>query len=134
MAEDFYKTLGVKRDASEEDIQTAYREMARKYHPDLNPDDAKAKEKFQQVQRAYEVLSNAEKREMYDRYGASFEQVGAGAAGTGQGPPWHTTGTGPNDIDLEEFLRNRFGGAAGEGRCQSTAQAVSRAQGGLRTG
>ena len=78
MAEDYYKTLGVPRNASQADIQKAYRELARKYHPDMNPDDKTAKKKFQQVQAAFDVLNNPEKREMYDRYGSSFETMGAG--------------------------------------------------------
>ena len=78
MPEDFYNSLGVGRDASTDDIQKAYRRLARKYHPDVNPDDATAKKKFQEIQKAYEVLNDAEKREMYDRYGSSFETIGAG--------------------------------------------------------
>src|SRR5512146_2574755 len=81
MAEDYYKTLGVSRDASQAEIQKAYRELARKYHPDVNPDDKSAKKKFQQVQQAFDVLNNPEKREMYDRYGSSFETRGAGPGG-----------------------------------------------------
>ena len=78
MAEDYYKTLGVPQNASQADIQKAYRELARKYHPDMNPDDKTAKKKFQQIQAAFDVLNNPEKREMYDRYGSSFETMGAG--------------------------------------------------------
>ena len=78
MAEDYYKTLGVPKNASQAEIQKAYRELARKYHPDMNPDDKTAKKKFQQVQAAFDVLNNPEKREMYDRYGSSFETMGAG--------------------------------------------------------
>lgn len=91
MADDYYSTLGVSKDASDAEIQKAYRELARKYHPDLNPDDKSAKEKFQKVQRAFEVLSDKEKRQMYDRYGPAFEQMGAGAgagAGAGGGGPY----------------------------------------------
>ncbi len=94
MAEDYYKTLGVPRNASEADIQKAYRELARKYHPDMNPDDKSAKKKFQQVQAAFDVLNNPEKREMYDRYGSSFETMGAG--GPQGGPQWSwSPGGGP---------------------------------------
>ena len=78
MAEDHYQTLGVPRTASAEDIRKAYRELARKYHPDLHPDDDAAKEKFKQVQAAFDVLNEPSKREMYDRYGSSFEGVGGG--------------------------------------------------------
>src|SRR5580704_17117269 len=78
MAEDFYKVLGVSRDAPAADIQKAYRELARKYHPDLHPDDKDAKKKFQEVQSAFDVLNDPAKREQYDRYGSSFESAGAG--------------------------------------------------------
>ncbi len=101
MAEDYYKTLGVRRDASQADIEKAYRELARKYHPDLNPDDKTAKEKFQKVQAAFDVLSNSEKREMYDRYGSSFETMRAGGPG---GPYSGAGGGGPG-----------FGGSPGGG-------------------
>ncbi len=84
MAEDFYKTLGVSRDAPAADIQKAYRELARKYHPDLHPDDKDAKKKFQEVQAAFDVLNDQAKREQYDRYGSSFESAGAG----GPRAPW----------------------------------------------
>ncbi len=111
MAEDHYQTLGVSRTASAEEIRKAYRDLARKYHPDLHPDDETAKEKFKQVQSAFDVLNDPSKREMYDRYGSSFEGVGAGGAGGGS---W--TGGGPfpgggGEIDLESL----FGGGGGFG-------------------
>ena len=83
MAEDYYKTLGISRDASPADIQKAYRKLARKYHPDLNPDDKTAKTKFQEVQRAFDVLNDPSKRELYDRYGSSFESMGGGGGPRG---------------------------------------------------
>src|ERR1700736_2686227 len=110
MAEDYYKTLGVKRDASQADIQKAYRDLARKYHPDLNPNDKTAKEKFQKVQTAFEVLNDPSKREMYDRYGRSFEGEAAGGGprqqprGRGQAAP------GFEEIDLSDFFGERFTG------------------------
>src|SRR3954469_13826051 len=94
MAEDYYATLGVSRSASADDIKKAYRGLARKYHPDLNPNDPKAKEKFQQVQGAFDVLSDPKKREMYDRYGAAYEQMGAGGQGAAGGRPWPGGATG----------------------------------------
>lgn len=108
MSKDLYKVLGVSKGASNDEIQNAYRAAARKYHPDLNPDDASAKEKFQEVQSAYEILGDAEKRQMYDRYGSSFEQMHGG--GPGGGP----TGPGGNpfqDIDLGEIFGSGQGGA-----------------------
>jgi len=110
MAEDYYKTLGVAKNASQAEIEKAYRELARKYHPDINPDDKAAKEKFQKVQRAFDVLGDAEKRELYDRYGASFETMGAGA-GRGAGPG----GFHFEDVDLSQFFGERFGTDLGGG-------------------
>jgi curved DNA-binding protein len=115
MADDHYQTLGVPRTASSEDIRKAYRELARKYHPDLHPDDDAAKEKFKKVQNAFDVLNDASKREMYDRYGSSFEGVGGGGWGggpyAGGGFPGGGGGAGfgGGEIDLESL----FGGAGG---------------------
>ena len=109
MAEDYYKVLGINRNASEADIQKAYHQLARKYHPDLNPDDQNAKRRFQKVQRAFDVLSDSNKRELYDRYGSSFESMGAGPQG---GAPWDSTGrpgAGSEEVDLSELLGGRFG-------------------------
>lgn len=116
MAEDYYKTLGVRRGASQAEIQRAYRELARKYHPDMNPDDKTAKQKFQEIQKAFDVLNDPEKRELYDRYGSSFETAGAG--GPQQGPFWRTgpgggvetgpAGFGFEDIDFTQFFGERF--------------------------
>lgn len=113
MADDYYKTLGISRDASAADIQKAYREMARKYHPDLHPDDKTAKKKFQEVQTAFDVLNDATKREQYDRYGSAFEQMGrgGGAPGGQQGPyTWTSGAPGGEDFDFSQI----FGGGGGE--------------------
>ena len=75
MAKDHYATLGVSKTASPEEIQKAYRKLARKYHPDMNPDDATAKKKFQEVQSAFEVLSDADKRKRYDQFGSDFDRL-----------------------------------------------------------
>ena len=66
---DYYELLGVPRKASVKDIRAAFRKLARKYHPDLNPGDKAAEEKFKQIQEAYDVLSDSKKRQMYDQYG-----------------------------------------------------------------
>src|SRR6185295_17216283 len=108
MAADHYKTLGVSRDASQADIQKAYRKLARKFHPDMNPDDKTAKKKFQEVQAAFDVLSDQNKREMYDRYGSSFESMGRGPSpGAASGGP----GAGGVHYDFGDF---DFGQAFGE--------------------
>ncbi len=112
MPEDYYQILGVRRDASQAEIQKAYRELARKYHPDMNPGDKDAKKKFQRIQTAFEVLNDPKKREMYDRYGSSFETFGAG--GPRGGTAW-STGPGAEfrfeDLDWSQFFGERFGGA-----------------------
>src|SRR3970040_500177 len=70
---DYYEILGVSRDARDEEIKKAYRKLARKYHPDLNPNNKQSEEKFKEVQEAYEVLSDAEKRRKYDQLGANWK-------------------------------------------------------------
>ena len=78
---DYYEVLGLDRGASAEDVKKAYRRLAMKHHPDRNPDDAAAEEKFKEASEAYEVLSDAEKRDAYDRFGHGGVDAGAGAAG-----------------------------------------------------
>ncbi len=79
---DYYEVLGVSRDASDQELKSAYRKQALKYHPDRNPGDHAAEEKFKQASEAYQVLSDADKRAAYDRYG----HAGLGAQGFGAGP------------------------------------------------
>jgi DnaJ-class molecular chaperone len=117
MAEDYYKTLGVSRDASQAEIQKAYRELARKYHPDMNPDDRTAKKRFQEIQTAFDVLNEPKKREMYDRYGSSFENFGAGGPSGSQTwtfrPGEGSSASGFEDIDFMQFFGDRFGAQPG---------------------
>ena len=67
--QDYYQTLGVSRDDSDEEIKKAYRKLAMKYHPDSNPDNKEAEEKYKTIQKAYEILSDREKRSRYDQFG-----------------------------------------------------------------
>ena len=116
MTEDYYKTLGLQRDASQDEIRKAYRELARKYHPDMNPDDKTAKKRFQEVQEAFDVLDNAEKREMYDRYGSSFETFGGSPRGsTNWGGQAGARGFTFDDVDFGQIFGSRFGDGPGGG-------------------
>src|ERR1051326_5488304 len=72
---DYYKLLGVEKNATQEDIKKAYRKLARKYHPDVNPNDKEAHKKFQQINEANEVLSDPEKRKKYDQYGKDWQHA-----------------------------------------------------------
>lgn len=110
MAEDYYKILEVPREASQADIQKAYRRLARKHHPDLNPDDKAAKKRFQEVQAAFDVLNDPSKREQYDRYGGAFETMGQRGPQPGPGQPGHVN---PEDFDFAQFFGDRFGGGEG---------------------
>lgn len=112
MAKNPYETLGVKRDASADDIQKAYRKLARKYHPDMNPDDASAKTKFQEVQSAFEILSDAEKRRHYDQFGDAGPQFGGPGGRGGPGGAHWTYSTGPQTYPFD--LNDLFGGGGGE--------------------
>lgn len=84
--EDFYKVLGVKRTASQDEIRKAYRRLARKYHPDVNPGDKAAEDKFKQLSEAYEVLSDAKKREVYDKFGSYSDNIRDAASKGPNGP------------------------------------------------
>ncbi|XP_010565342.1 PREDICTED: dnaJ homolog subfamily A member 3, mitochondrial [Haliaeetus leucocephalus] len=106
--EDYYQVLGVPRTATQKEIKKAYYQLAKKYHPDTNKDDPKAKEKFSQLAEAYEVLSDEVKRKQYDAYGtASFDP---GAAGAGAGRQYWSSGP---SIDPEELFRKIFGEFSG---------------------
>ena len=103
--QDYYDLLGVPKKASAKDIRTAFRKLARKYHPDLNPGDKSSEEKFKQLQEAYDVLSDSKKRQMYDQYGFYSDNIPAG--GPGAGP--QQDGEGVN-FDFGGF---DFGGGSG---------------------
>ncbi len=84
--QDYYQTLGVSRDAKEDDIRKAYRKLARKYHPDLNPGDKPAEERFKSVQEAYDILSDSKKRQVYDQFGFYSDHIPPGGPGGGPSP------------------------------------------------
>src|SRR5437660_12530975 len=104
---DYYELLGVPRKATAKDIRAAFRKLARKYHPDLNPGDKAAEEKFKQLQEAYDVLSDSKKRQMYDQYGFYSENAPAGD---------HATAGGDSNVNFD-FNGYDFssGGTAGGG-------------------
>ena len=108
--QDYYELLGVPRKASAKDIRTAFRKLARKYHPDLNPGDKSAEEKFKQLQEAYDVLSDSKKRQMYDQYGFYSENLPPGGYPGPEGQP----GTDVN-FDFGGFDFGGTGGAGGAG-------------------
>jgi len=87
-SKDLYKTLGVSRTASDKDIKQAYRKLARQYHPDVNPGNKSAEEKFKEINNAYEVLSDPEKRKKYDQFGDKWQYADQFAGGGAQGNPF----------------------------------------------
>ena len=123
---DYYQVLGVPKNATEDDIKKAYRKLARKLHPDLNPNDKEAHKKFQQVNEANEVLSDTEKRAKYDKYGKDWQhsdqyeqarqqqqrqrtQTGAGGYGSFEG-----FGSGDDEDSYSDFFSSLFGNGGGE--------------------
>jgi curved DNA-binding protein len=136
---DYYKTLGVKKNASEKDIKRAFRKLARKHHPDVNPDDPQAEERFKEVNEAYEVLSDPDKRSKYDRLGADWQrfQHTGGRPGDFDWSRWSAGGAPggahvrygrPEDMEdlfgssspFSDFFSQIFGGRAGAARSGAT--------------
>lgn len=117
---DYYKVLGVEKSASDEDIKKAYRKLARKYHPDVNPNDAEAHKKFQQINEANEVLSDPEKRKKYDKYGKDWQHGEAYEQARRQQQSYNTGNAGNfggafSGADFEsggfsDFFQSMFGG------------------------
>ncbi|XZE43079.1 DnaJ C-terminal domain-containing protein [Pirellulaceae bacterium SH467] len=125
MAEDYYKVLGVEKTASAEEITKAYRKLARKHHPDLNPDDAGAKKRFQEIQTAYDCLNDSDKRAKYDQFGAGYEQLGGqpfGGDGTQGFDFGDIFGGGGSPVDFSSIF-GQFGG--GRSRRQPRGADVS---------
>src|ERR1041384_4165493 len=132
--EDFYKVLGVARDAKPEEIKKAYRRLARKYHPDVNPGDKSAEERFKLITEAHDVLSDPKKRSVYDRFGQYSDNLadaaargayGAGGnAGGGRGGPFDFTGldwgkkttssTSGGGASFRDIFADLFGGGRAE--------------------
>src|SRR6187399_2732656 len=110
--QDYYEVLGLARGASEDEVRKAYRKLARKYHPDLNPGDKVAEERFHSLQEAYDILGDEKKRKMYDQYGFYSENAFPGGAGPGAGG----TRPGTPHMDFGGFdfddLFNQSGGSA----------------------
>lgn len=124
---DYYQVLGIDKHATPEQIKSAFRKLARKYHPDLNPNDKEASEKFKQINEANEVLSDPEKRKKYDKYGkdwkyaeqfekAEQERQASGQGGQGFGGQSYSGGF--ESGDFSEFFESMFGGGRSSGRSQ----------------
>jgi molecular chaperone DnaJ len=114
--QDYYETLGVSRAAKEDEIRKTYRKLARKFHPDLNPGDKSAEERFKKVQEAYDILSDPKKRQVYDQYGFYSDNIppggpGGGGPGAGAGQP----GMGFGGFDFSDYANHQSGDASAGG-------------------
>lgn len=108
---DYYKILGVSKDIPQDEVRAAYRKRAKQFHPDLHPDDPKAKAKFQALSEAYDVISDPEKRRKYDQYGEHWREAGAsGQGGDGSGGfQWNSAEGSPFDnFDFSGFEGRRI--------------------------
>ncbi len=117
---DYYEVLGIDKNASDDEIKKAYRKKAKQYHPDLNPGDKTAEEKFKEANEAYEVLSDADKKARYDQYGHAGVDPNFGAGGGFGGNPFGGFGGGM-DFDLGDIFSSFFGGGAGGRRSNPNA-------------
>src|SRR5580704_12521888 len=111
---EYYETLGVPKKASADDIRKAYRKLARKYHPDLNPGDKSSEDRFKNVQEAYDVLSDPKKRTMYDQYGFYSENVAGTNPGGGGGKAPHP-GMDFDGFDFSDYFSGQAGAGSGGG-------------------
>lgn len=130
---DYYEILGLSREASQDDIKQAYRRLARKYHPDVNPDDPRAEEKFKELKEAYDILSDPDNRARYDRFGhQAFQEAGSGYR---SGPDFGPQGPGFGDFqdmgDLDDIFEMFFGGGFG-GRTRGRSRTSPRRGADLR--
>jgi len=119
MAKDYYKLLGVSKGADEKEIKATYRRLARKYHPDVNPNDKAAEAKFKEISEAYEVLGDADKRKLYDQYGDNWENA-SHFAGAGGDVDFNFGGGGGGGFEtiFEQFFRGGAGQGGGFGGFQ----------------
>ena len=117
---DYYQVLGVSKNATADEIKKAYRKLARKYHPDLNPGDKKAEARFKEINEAQEVLSDPEKRAKYDQFGQYWQQAAQGGAPPGSGGAGVNVDFGGFDFgkygSFEDFINEILGRAGGQGR------------------